>query len=116
MSSNVAAGDFSAFQDGIFGAVMSTVKAVGALAAGDIDFQRSTDPEFASAADATSARILELANSLLRSAAAGSDIELPVLKQEDDVENKWNEIVEVADFLLERAVGREHSRLWERKC
>ncbi|KAF8250295.1 hypothetical protein K440DRAFT_619784 [Wilcoxina mikolae CBS 423.85] len=103
MSSSAPSGDFSTFQDGIFSAVMSTVKAVGALAAGDIDFQRSSDPEFASAADATSARILELANSLLRSAVAGSDIEPPVLREDDDVENKWGEIVEVADFLLERA-------------
>lgn len=103
MSSDVTR-DFSALQDGIYGAVMSAVKAVGALAAADIDFQRSSDPEFASAADATGARILELANLLLRSAATGSDIDPPVLAEEDDVETKWGDVVEVADFLLERAV------------
>jgi exosome complex exonuclease RRP6 len=96
--------DFAAFQDGIQKAVMSTVKAVNALAAGDIDFQRSSDPDFASAADTTSARILEIANRLLKSAAAGADIEPPTLTEEDDVENKWGDIVEVADYLLERAV------------
>ena len=98
-------GDFSAFQDGIYASVMSAVKAVGALANTDIDFQRSSDAEFAAGADATGARILEMANLLLRSAAAGADIDPPMLAEEDDIENKWGEVVEVADFLLERAVG-----------
>ncbi|CCX17119.1 ribonuclease H-like domain-containing protein [Pyronema domesticum] len=95
--------EFSQFQDGIFGALMPTVKAIGTLAAGDIDFQRSSDGEFAKAADATGARILELANLLLKSAALGGDIDSPVLKEEDDVDTKWSGIVDVADFLLERA-------------
>jgi exosome complex exonuclease RRP6 len=102
MPSDIA-GDFSSFQDDVYSAIMSTVKAASALASTDIPFQRSSDPDFASTADATSARILSFANQLLRSAAGGSDVEPPVLKDEDDIENKWRDIVEVADFLLERA-------------
>jgi exosome complex exonuclease RRP6 len=108
--------EFSQFQDGIFGALMPTVKAIGTLAAGDIDFQRSSDGEFAKAADATGARILELANLLLKSAALGGDIDSPVLKEEDDVDTKWSSIVDVADFLLERAVCAGGILEGKRKC
>lgn len=114
-------GDFPTLQDGVQKAVMSTVKCVNALAAGDIDFQRSSDGEFASAADATSARILALVNSLLKNAAAGSDIEPPTLRDADDVDNKWGDVVEVVDYLLERAVSCTPTpnvlRWWsEREC
>jgi len=97
--------DFSSLQDGIQKAVVSTVKAVNKLAAGDIDFQRSSDAEFASVADATSARILALVNSLLKNAAAGSDMEPPALTEQDDFETKWDDVVQVVDYLFERAVN-----------
>lgn len=98
--------DFSAFQDEVFGAVMSTVKAASALASYDLEFERSSDPSFARALDDTNSRILRLASSLLKSAAAGSDLDAPALRTAEDVEDRWRDVIEIADNMLEQAVCR----------
>lgn len=94
---------FTPFQDAVFSDVMSAVKSASALASNDLDFHRSSDPTFAAALDATQKRILDLTYALLKSAADGSDIAAPRLTSEDDVDDKWPAVVDVADFLLERA-------------
>lgn len=94
---------FAPFQDAVFADVMSTVKIANTLAMNDLEFQRASEPGFAEALDRTQQRILDLTNLLLKSAAEGSDVTAPRLDDEDDVENKWSSIVDVTDFLLERA-------------
>jgi len=99
--------DFPQLQDDVQRAVMTTVRAVNALAASDIDFQRSSDGTFARAADATGACVLTLVNALLRNAAAGvADVAAPALAptEPDDIDSRWADVVDVVDFLLERAV------------
>lgn len=96
---------FTHFQDTLFSRVVATVKTAGAIAASDVSFQRSSDPAFNEGLDEVSARILGLANQLLRAAARGSDIATPPrMRDVDDVENGWGEVVEVVDYLLEKAV------------
>lgn len=104
MASSDPTSDFTTFQDGVFAALMSTVKSANGLASYDLDFERSSDPTFAKALDATNARILRLTRSLLNSAVAGTDLLAPRLKDADEVEEQWPQVVEVADYLLERAV------------
>ena len=92
--------DFSALESRVFASVVSTVRAVTALGAHDIPFQRSSDADFAGAADDTAARILALANALLAGAAPAR---IAPLGSEDDVEQRWGDVVDVTDHLLERA-------------
>ncbi|RPB15239.1 hypothetical protein P167DRAFT_543179 [Morchella conica CCBAS932] len=98
---------FTHFQDTLFSRVVATVKTAGAIAASDVSFQRSSDPAFNEGLDEVSARILGLANQLLHAAARGSsDIATPArMRDVDDVENGWGEVVEVVDYLLEKAVS-----------
>lgn len=98
------AADFSSFQDSVFSDLMSSVKTASAIAASDVGFLRSSESEFAPALDAANARILALTNKLLLNAASGSDITAPKLVESDDVEYKWGDVVEVVDYLLEKAV------------
>ena len=92
--------DFAALESRVFASVVSAVRAVSALGAHDIPFQRSSDADFADAADDTAARVLALANGLLAGAAPAP---IAPLASEDDVEQRWRDIVDVADHLLERA-------------
>ncbi|KAH0609546.1 uncharacterized protein H6S33_013032 [Morchella sextelata] len=95
---------FTHFQDTLFSRVVATTKTAGAIAASDVSFQRSSDPAFNEGLDEVSARILGLANQLLRAAARGSEIATPSrMRDVDDVENGWGEVVEVVDYLLEKA-------------
>ncbi|KAL7273352.1 exosome nuclease subunit [Rhizina undulata] len=97
------AGSFKPLQDSIFDSLLSTVKTASALASTDISFQRSSDRKFASSLDTVNARILGIANALIKSAATNSDIQAPKLNDADDVETSWGEIVEVVDYMLEKA-------------
>lgn len=97
-------GDFTTFQDAIFTSIMTSVQTSGRIAAEDVSFHRSSNPDFNAALDGTSARILTLVNRLLKSASRGSDITGPKMQDTDDVDTKWGDVVEIVDFLLEKAV------------
>ena len=80
--------------------LVSTTKAASALGGHDISFERSIDPDFDSSLTAVTDRLFGLSNRLLKfSGAAGEDFE-----DEDDLESRWGEVVDVVDGLLERAV------------
>lgn len=96
--------EFAVFQEGVFSTIMACVRSSSAISNADISFQRSSNPDFATILDETTARILVLANQLLRSASKGSDIAAPKMVDVDDVDNKWNDVVEVVDYVLEKAV------------
>lgn len=96
--------NFTTFQDDIFTSVMASVQTSGRIAAEDVSFQRSSDPDFSTALDETSARILALVGRLLKSASRGSDLAAPKIQDIDDVDTKWGDVVEVVDFMLEKAV------------
>lgn len=96
--------NFTAFQDAIFTSVMTSVQTSGRIAAEDVSFQRSSNPDFSAALDETSARVLALVNRLMKSASRGSDLAAPKVQDIDDVDTKWSDVVEVVDFMLEKAV------------
>lgn len=97
--------DFTTFQDAIFTSVMSSVQTSGRIAAEDVSFHRSSNPDFNAALNETSARVLALVNRLLKSASRGSDLTAPKMQDIDDVDTKWDDAVEIVDFMLEKAVS-----------
>ncbi|TGO23718.1 hypothetical protein BPAE_0123g00080 [Botrytis paeoniae] len=94
--------DFRSLQDEVQAALVTTVKTAGYIASEDLGFHRSLNPEVGSALDEQNARLLALANQLLKSAASVSGIQVPILEDVDDVDNNWRGVVDVVDSLLEK--------------
>jgi exosome complex exonuclease RRP6 len=80
--------------------LVQTTKAASAVGSHDISFERSIDSTFDSNLNAVTDRLLSLSNQLLRFAGlAGEEFE-----DEEDLGDRWGEVVDVVDGLLERAV------------
>ncbi|KAF7943410.1 hypothetical protein EAE96_011336 [Botrytis aclada] len=94
--------DFKSLQDEVQAALVTTVKTAGYIASEDLGFHRSLNPEVGSALDEQNARLLALANQLLKSAASVSGVQVPILEDADDVDNNWRGVVDVVDSLLEK--------------
>lgn len=95
--------DFQAFQKTVQDALVQTTRSSTALCAEDLGFHRSLDSELGTALDRENARLLSLAERLLGSAAAGSEVVGPKLADYDAVDANWRAVVDVVDSLLERA-------------
>jgi exosome complex exonuclease RRP6 len=95
--------DFSSFQEKISSKLVDTTKVVNRLHSQDLSFYRSLDPTISAALDKQSARLLGLAECLLKTAVSGMEVEAPDVKEIDELDNNWNGIVEVVDSLFERA-------------
>ncbi|OKL59137.1 hypothetical protein UA08_05566 [Talaromyces atroroseus] len=95
--------DFSSFQKSFTDALKSTTLSVNRIASEDINFHRNSSHEFADDLDEQSSRLLSLTTSLLKAATGGTDIQAPVLENEDAVEDNWRGVVDVIDNLLEKA-------------
>ncbi|KAI1173346.1 ribonuclease H-like domain-containing protein [Nemania sp. FL0916] len=94
--------DFKSFQETIQNALVSTTRLANQIAAEDLSFQRTSNPDVADDLDDISSRLLNLASSLLNSAAKGTDLKAPRLEDADDVEARWPRVVDVLDHLLEK--------------
>lgn len=95
--------DFSSFQQKVTAALIKSTQTVKKISDEDIDFHRTSSTEFAENLDEQSSRLLSLTSSLLKVATGGTDIEPPVLEDEDAIEDNWRGIVDVIDNLLEKA-------------
>lgn len=95
--------DFQAFQKTVQHALVQTTRSATSLCAEDLRFHRSLDPSLGTALDRENARLLSLAERLLGSAAAGSEVVGPKLEDQDAVDASWRSVVDVVDSLLERA-------------
>ncbi|OQO05150.1 hypothetical protein B0A48_08170 [Cryoendolithus antarcticus] len=95
--------DFPTLHSTLTSALLDTTRSAVALAAEDLSFHRTIDASLASALNAQNARLLSLTNRLLGSATAHADHVRPTLRDMDDVENNWAQVVDVVDSLLERA-------------
>lgn len=94
--------DFNELQASIQVALVASTKTVGRISSEDLGFQRSLNPEICSALDKQSARLLELSNKILKSSASIRELKAPRLEDVDDVENRWNGVVDIVDSLLEK--------------
>ncbi|OTA82847.1 hypothetical protein M434DRAFT_400874 [Hypoxylon sp. CO27-5] len=95
--------DFKSIQENIQSTLVNTTRLTNQIAAEDIDFQRTSNPEVEEQLDNTSARLLTLATSLLKSSTRNTDIRAPKLEDGDDIDVHWSRIVDVVDTLLEKA-------------
>ena len=80
--------------------LVATTKAVSAVGRHDITFECSIDPEFDSSLTTVTDGLLSLSNRLLKFAGLQED----EFENEDDIEDRWGDVVDVLDSLLERAV------------
>ncbi|KAI0838504.1 ribonuclease H-like domain-containing protein [Hypoxylon sp. FL0890] len=95
--------DFKSIQENIQSALVTTTRLTNQIAAEDINFQRTSNPDVEEQLDDTSARLLTLATSLLKSSTKNTDIKAPKLEDGDDIDVQWSRIVDVVDTLLEKA-------------
>nr|POE64875.1 exosome complex exonuclease rrp6 [Quercus suber] len=96
--------DFAALQSAISSALVAATRTTSQLASEDLNFHRSLDSSFATSLDAQNARFLSLAERLLGTATANSEIVRPPrLTDVEAVETNWRQVVDVVDSLLERA-------------
>lgn len=96
--------DFKSLQESIQKSLISTVKTANRIAAEDLSFQRTVNPEVGQQLDDKSSRILALSNRLLQSAAKACGVKgAPKLEDAEDVDMKWRGVVDVVDGVLEKA-------------
>lgn len=94
---------FKSLQDEISKALVATTRSASHIAAADVDFQRSLNPQVGSQLDAQNARLLHLAQRLLENAAASSDVVGPKLPDVEAIDANWRGVVDIIDSLLEKA-------------
>jgi exosome complex exonuclease RRP6 len=94
--------DLKSIQEQIQKSLLATTRTSNQLAAEDLPFLRSLDPEIGTALDEQSSRLLKLTNALLKSTASIADNPVPILEDVDDVDNNWRGVVDVIDSLLEK--------------
>lgn len=95
--------DFAAFQTKVQLALVASTRKVSQIAAHDLDFYRSINPQIASLLDRQNARLLALSERLLANAASSADAVGPRLPDNDAVDANWRGIVDAVDSLLEKA-------------
>jgi len=80
--------------------LVSTTRAASAVGSHDISFERSIDSNFDSSLTQVTDRLLSLTNRLLKFSGSQQD----EFEDEDDLDDRWGDVVDVVDSLLERAV------------
>jgi len=86
--------------------LVTTTKAASSVGSHDVSFERSIDPQFNSSIDNVLDRMLSLSNRLLKFGGLREE----EFEDEEDLENRWSQVVDVLDGLLERAVRLFSSR------
>ncbi|KAK7425279.1 exosome nuclease subunit [Neonectria magnoliae] len=95
--------DFKSLQESVQKSLVSTVKTVNRIAAEDLSFQRTVNPEVAQQLEDRSARLLELSTRLLQSAGRACGVKAPKIGDAEDIEMNWRGVVDVVDSVLEKA-------------
>ncbi|TQV96888.1 exosome complex exonuclease Rrp [Cordyceps javanica] len=95
--------DFKSLQDGVQKSLVSTVKYANRIAAEDLSFQRTVNPDVAEQLDEKSSRLFDLSTRLLRSAARACGVTAPTLEDVEDIDMNWQGVVDVVDSVLEKA-------------
>lgn len=86
-------------EERISAAVQETVKAAAIVGSNDLAFHRNLDADFSTSLDSCLKRLLGLTTSLLSYAIEG---EYDSLRDSDDVNARWGEMIDVVDSLLEQ--------------
>ncbi|KAK0611514.1 ribonuclease H-like domain-containing protein [Immersiella caudata] len=94
---------FKALQESVQTALVTATRTVNGLANEDLQFQRTAHPSVGNHLDDQTQRILDLANSLLKSAGEVTGQKISALEDTDDIDIQWRGIVDNIDGLLEKA-------------
>jgi exosome complex exonuclease RRP6 len=94
---------FKEVKEAISSTLIDTTRTAGRIAGEDLAFYRSSNPEITPLLEKQNTRLLQLAQSLVRVAATGTEVSAPRLSDADSVEDSWRGIVDVIDNLLEKA-------------
>ncbi|KAK0649402.1 ribonuclease H-like domain-containing protein [Cercophora newfieldiana] len=94
---------FKALQESVQTALVAATRTVNGLANEDLQFQRTAHPSVGNHLDEKTQRILDLANSLLKSAGEVTGQKVSALEDADDIDIQWRGIVDSIDGLLEKA-------------
>ena len=97
------AADFKSFQDRVTASLVNATRTSGRISSEDLSFHRSSNAKLSKSLDAQNARLLQLTNRLLKLATKDSQIPPPKLHSSDEVEDKWRNVVDVIDDLLEKS-------------
>lgn len=95
--------DFKSLQDRVQKSLVSAVKYTNRIAAEDLSFQRTVNPDAAEQLDDKSSRLLQLSARLLQSAARACGVKAPTLEDAEDIDMNWQGVVDVVDSVLEKA-------------
>ncbi|KAF4966058.1 hypothetical protein FZEAL_10700 [Fusarium zealandicum] len=95
--------DFKSLQDSVQKSLVSTVKTVNRIAAEDLGFQRTVNPDVGQQLEDRTSRILDLSTRLLQSAGRAFSVKAPKLEDVEDIEMNWRGVVDVVDTALEKA-------------
>lgn len=95
--------DFKSLQESVQKSLVSTVKTVNRIAAEDLSFQRTVNPEVGQQLEDRTSRLLELATRLLQSSGKACNVKAPKLEDVEDIEMNWRGVVDVVDSTLEKA-------------
>ncbi|KAG5941272.1 hypothetical protein E4U53_007444 [Claviceps sorghi] len=95
--------EFKTLQEDIQKSLVSAVKNVNRIAAEDLSFQRTVNPDVAEHLEDKAARVLDLSARLLGSAAKACGVKAPTLEDAEDIDMSWQYIVDVVDSVLEKA-------------
>lgn len=95
--------DFKSFQDKVTSSLVGVTKTAGQISAEDLSFHRSSSGKLSKSLDAQNARLLQLTSKLLKAATKDTQVAPPKLRNQEDVEDKWRNTVDVIDDLLEKS-------------
>ncbi|RDA89083.1 hypothetical protein CP532_2251 [Ophiocordyceps camponoti-leonardi (nom. inval.)] len=98
-----APADFGSQQKDIQKSLVSVVKTVNRLAAEDLPFLRTVNPDTARQLDENVSRTLGLSTRLLQAAARACNSKAPKLEDAEDIDMRWQSIVDIVDSVLEKA-------------
>lgn len=92
--------DFASAQQNISVALVSTTRTATQISAEDVTFHRASSANVARLLDSQNARLLALAEQLLRSATSTFRAHLTDV---ESIDSHWNNVVDAIDSLLERS-------------
>lgn len=95
--------EFQSVKDNLQASLVSTIKSVNRVAAQDLSFQRTVNPEVDERLNKTTDRVLNLANRLLKAAPKPGRDSAPQLEEAEDIDLNWRRIVDVVDATFEKA-------------
>lgn len=94
---------FKPLKDEVNSALIDLTRTAGKIAAEDLAFQRSSNPAITPLLDKQNRRLLHIVRDLTGASTLGTEIQAPILRDVDSIEDKWHGLVDVFDSLLEKA-------------